>query len=138
MPESMEVANFQTVTVVEEIDDSSVHAADGIVQSDITNLNCLFVQEDFEETSQETSGAQEVIMNMDEDGHIYTEEVTADNIESSSEIISGDLMTNQLVVLDQPDENGKVRMIPVTLSLPDLTDANAEVNLATASIMYNT
>lgn len=134
----MEVANFQTVTVVEEIDDSSVHAADGIVQSDITNLNCLFVQEDFEETSQETSGAQEVIMNMDEDGHIYTEEVTADNIESSSEIISGDLMTNQLVVLDQPDENGKVRMIPVTLSLPDLTDANAEVNLATASIMYNT
>ena len=135
----MEVANFQTITVVEHVDDPSVHTdTDVIVQSDITNLsNCLFVQ-DFEETSQDGE-AQEVIMNMDEEGHIYTEEVTADNIETTgtTEIITGDLMTNQLVVLDQQDETGKLQIIPVTLSLPDLTEANAEVNLATASIMYN-
>jgi len=82
-------------------------------------------------------------MNM-EDSNVYTEEVTADNMESGTEIIANEIMTNDIlqsgttvVHLQQQDNSGKIQMIPVVLSLPDLSDANAEVNLATASIMYN-
>lgn len=77
-----------------------------------------------------------------EDTTVYTEEVTADNIEPT-EIITDDMMANQIlqsgtvVHLQQQDESGKIQVIPVMLSLPDLTDSNTEVNLATASIMYN-
>ncbi|XP_046490359.1 uncharacterized protein [Neodiprion pinetum] len=92
------------------------------------------------ETSREASEAAEVIMNM-EDGTVYTEEVTAENLESA-EIIT-DEMTDQIlqsgtvVHFQQQVDTGKIQVIPVMLSLPDLTDANSEVNLATASIMYN-
>lgn len=82
-------------------------------------------------------------MNM-EDSNVYTEEVTADNMESSTEIITNEMMTNNIlqsgtavVHLQQQDNSGKIQVIPVMLSLPDLSDANTEVNLATASIMYN-
>ncbi|XP_012262077.2 uncharacterized protein LOC105689562 [Athalia rosae] len=93
------------------------------------------------ETSREASEAAEVIMSM-EDTTVYTEEVTADDMEST-EIIT-DEITNQIfqtgtvVHLEQQDDSGKIQVFPVMLSLPDLTDANSEVNLATASIMYNT
>lgn len=77
-----------------------------------------------------------------EDTTVYTEEVTAENLEST-EIIT-DEMTNQIlqsgtvVHLQQQDDSGKIQVIPVMLSLPDLGDTSSEVNLATASIMYNT
>ncbi|XP_014474425.1 PREDICTED: uncharacterized protein LOC106744289 isoform X2 [Dinoponera quadriceps] len=106
-------------------------------------------EQEYEETSREASEATEVIMNM-EDPSVYTEEVTADNIEAADmitedEIITGDILhsataggaTAAVVHLQQQDDSGKIQVIPVMLSLPDLTDANAEVNLATASIMYN-
>ncbi|XP_046833062.1 uncharacterized protein LOC124430477 [Vespa crabro] len=98
-------------------------------------------EQDYEETSREASEAAEVIMNM-EDTTVYTEEVTADNIESA-EIMADEMMTNEIlqsgtvVHLQQQDDSGKIQVIPVMLSLPDLSDTNAEVNLATASIMYN-
>lgn len=98
-------------------------------------------KQDYEETSREASEAAEVIMNM-EDTTVYTEEVTADNIESA-EIMADEMMTNEIlqsgtvVHLQQQDDSGKIQVIPVMLSLPDLSDTNAEVNLATASIMYN-
>lgn len=81
-------------------------------------------------------------MNM-EDSNVYTEEVTADNIESSTEIIANEMMANDIlqsgnvVDLQQEINSGKIQVIPVMLSLPDLSDTNAEVNLTTASIMYN-
>ncbi|KAG7199583.1 hypothetical protein KM043_014189 [Ampulex compressa] len=98
-------------------------------------------EQEYEETSREASDAAEVIMNM-EDTTVYTEEVTADNIESA-EIMADEMMTNEIlqsgtvVHLQQQDDSGKIQVIPVMLSLPDLSDANTEVNLATASIMYN-
>ncbi|XP_076687339.1 uncharacterized protein LOC143378996 [Andrena cerasifolii] len=98
-------------------------------------------EQEYEETSREASDATEVIMNM-EDTTVYTEEVTADNIESA-EIMADEMMTNEIlqsgavVHLQQEDDSGKIQVIPVMLSLPDLSDANTEVNLATASIMYN-
>lgn len=88
-------------------------------------------------------------MNMEDPG-VYTEEVTSDNIEAADmitedEIIAGNILesataggaTAAVVHLQQQDDSGKIQVIPVMLSLPDLSDANAEVNLATASIMYN-
>lgn len=79
-----------------------------------------------------------------EDSNVYTEEVTADNMEPSSEIMTDEIMTNDIlqsgtavVHLQRQDDTGKIQVIPVMLSLPDLSDTNAEVNLATASIMYN-
>lgn len=76
-------------------------------------------------------------MNM-QDPNVYTEEVTADNIEPSTEIITDEMMTNDIlqsgtavVHLQQQDDSGKIQVIPVMLSLPDLSDANAEVNLTT-------
>lgn len=85
-----------------------------------------------------------------EDPGVYTEEVTADNMEAAEiitedEIITSDILqsaaaaggTTAVVHLQQQDDSGKIQVIPVMLSLPDLSDANAEVNLATASIMYN-
>ncbi|XP_012219574.1 uncharacterized protein [Linepithema humile] len=100
-------------------------------------------EQEYEETSREASEATEVIMNM-EDSNVYTEEVTADNIESGTEIIANEIITNDILQsgaavmhLQRQDNSGKIQVIPVMLSLPDLSDANAEVNLATASIMYN-
>ncbi|XP_066584039.1 uncharacterized protein [Prorops nasuta] len=98
-------------------------------------------EQEYEETSREASEAAEVIMNMEETT-VYTEEVTSDNIESA-EIMADQMITSEIlqtgtvVHLQQQDDTGKIQVIPVMLSLPDLTDANAEVNLATASIMYN-
>lgn len=97
---------------------------------------------EFEENSREASDATEVIMSM-EDGTVYTEEVTADNIEGA-EMITDEIMTSQIlqsgtvVHIQQQDDDGKIQVIPVMLSLPDLTEAGGDVNLATASIMYNT
>ncbi|XP_011343974.2 uncharacterized protein LOC105283158 isoform X2 [Ooceraea biroi] len=103
----------------------------------------VYEQENYEETSREASEATEVIMNM-EDPNVYTEEVTADNIEPSAEMMTDEMMTNDIlqsgtavVHLQRQDDSGKIQVIPVVLSLPDLSDANAEVNLDTASIMYN-
>ncbi|KAL6268870.1 hypothetical protein P5V15_001990 [Pogonomyrmex californicus] len=99
-------------------------------------------EQNYEETSREASEATEVIMNM-EDSNVYTEEVTADNIESGTEIMTDEMMTNDIlqsgtaVMHLRNDDSGKIQVIPVMLSLPDLSDANAEVNLETASIMYN-
>ncbi|XP_025987555.1 uncharacterized protein LOC105205836 isoform X2 [Solenopsis invicta] len=98
-------------------------------------------EQEYEESSREASEATEVIMNM-EDSNVYTEEVTADNIESGAEIITDEIMTNDIlqsgatVMQLQRKNSGEIQVIPVVLSLPDLTDTN-EVNLATASIMYN-
>jgi len=82
-------------------------------------------------------------MNM-EDSNVYTEEVTADNIESGAEIMTDEMITNDILQsgaavmhLQRDDDPGKIQVIPVMLSLPDLSDAATEVNLATASIMYN-
>ncbi|EGI62647.1 PREDICTED: uncharacterized protein LOC105148846 [Acromyrmex echinatior] len=101
-------------------------------------------EQEYEETSREASEATELIMNI-EDSNMYTEEVTADSIESGAEIITDEIMTNDIlqsgtaVVLQSEDDSGKIQVIPipVVLSLPDLSDANTEVNLPTASIMYN-
>ncbi|XP_076247509.1 uncharacterized protein LOC143187292 isoform X2 [Calliopsis andreniformis] len=112
----------------------------GIVKFEEQEITEEYEQE-YEETSREASDAAEVIMNM-EDTTVYTEEVTADNIESA-EIMADEMMTNEIlqsgavVHLQQEDDSGKIQVIPVMLSLPDLSDANTEVNLATASIMYN-
>jgi len=83
-------------------------------------------------------------MNM-EDSNVYTEEVTADNIESGAEIMTDEMITNDILqsgaavmhLQRDDDDPGKIQVIPVMLSLPDLSDASTEVNLATASIMYN-
>lgn len=75
-------------------------------------------------------------MNM-EDTTVYTEEVTADNIETAEMMTSQILQSGTVVHLEQQDDTGKIQVIPVMLSLPDLSDSSAEVNLATASIMYN-
>ncbi|XP_070151270.1 uncharacterized protein [Polyergus mexicanus] len=100
-------------------------------------------EQEYEETSREASEATEVIMNI-EDSNVYTEEVTADNMEPSPEIMTDEIMTNDIlqsgtavVHLQRQDDMGKIQVIPVMLSLPDLSDTNAEVNLATASIVYN-
>lgn len=107
-------------------------------------------EQEYEETSREASEATEVIMNMEDPG-VYTEEVTADNMEAAEmmtedEIITSDILqstgaaagtTTAVVHLQQQDDSGKIQVIPVMLSLPDLSDTNTEVNLATASIMYN-
>lgn len=84
-------------------------------------------------------------MNM-EDSTVYTEEVTADNIESGVEIMTDEMMTNDILqsgtavmhLQRSNNSSGEIQVIPVipVLSLPDLPDT-AEVNLATASIMYN-
>lgn len=105
--------------------------------------NLVFFQE-YEETSREASEATEVIMNM-EDSTVYTEEVTADNIESGVEIMTDEMMTNDILqsgtavmhLQRRNNSSGEIQVIPVMLSLPDLSEANTEVNLATASIMYN-
>ncbi|XP_078040238.1 uncharacterized protein LOC144471751 [Augochlora pura] len=110
-------------------------------EQEITEEYEQVYEQEYEETSREASDAAEVIMNM-EDTTVYTEEVTADNIESA-EIMADEMMTNEIlqsgavVHLQQEDDSGKIQVIPVMLSLPDLSDANTEVNLATASIMYN-
>ncbi|KAL2719635.1 uncharacterized protein V1478_011097 [Vespula squamosa] len=110
-------------------------------ETEITEEYEQVYEQDYEETSREASEAAEVIMNM-EDTTVYTEEVTADNIESA-EIMADEMMTNEIlqsgtvVHLQQQDDSGKIQVIPVMLSLPDLSDTNTEVNLATASIMYN-
>nr|XP_034189956.1 uncharacterized protein LOC117608637 [Osmia lignaria] len=110
-------------------------------EQEITEEYEQVYEQEYEETSREASDAAEVIMNM-EDTTVYTEEVTADNIEPA-EIITDEMMTNEIlqsgavVHLQQEDDSGKIQVIPVMLSLPDLSDANTEVNLATASIMYN-
>ncbi|XP_033220556.1 uncharacterized protein LOC117175085 [Belonocnema kinseyi] len=101
-------------------------------------------QQDYEETSREASDATEVMMSM-EDTAVYTEEVTAENAETieTTHIIEDEIMANEIlqsgtvVHIEQHDEEGKIQVIPVVLSLPDLTGENSEVNLATASIMYN-
>ena len=101
----------------------------------------LFFKE-YEETSGEASEAAQVIMNI-ADTTVYTEEVTADNIETSSELITGEMITSEIlqsgtvVHLQQQDETGKIQVIPVMLALPDLSDSTTEVNLATASILYD-
>ncbi|KYN06478.1 PREDICTED: uncharacterized protein LOC108783042 [Cyphomyrmex costatus] len=98
-------------------------------------------EQDYEETSREASEATELIMNI-EDSNMYTEEVTADSIESSAEIITDEIMTNDIlqsgtaVVLQSEDDSGKIQVIPIPVVL-SLADANTEVNLPTASIMYN-
>lgn len=93
-----------------------------------------------EDASQDASDSSKVVIGM-EDGTVYTEEVTADQIEPemiASNIINEHMLQPGTVVhLQQQDETGKIQVIPVMLSLPDLSDATAEVNLATASIMYN-
>ncbi|XP_033195589.1 uncharacterized protein LOC117159668 [Bombus vancouverensis nearcticus] len=110
-------------------------------EQEITEEYEQVYEQEYEETSREASDAAEVIMNM-EDTTVYTEEVTADNIEPT-EIMADEIMTNEIlqsgavVHLQQEDDSGKIQVIPVMLSLPDLSDANTEVNLATASIMYN-
>ncbi|XP_015431331.1 PREDICTED: uncharacterized protein LOC107187695 [Dufourea novaeangliae] len=110
-------------------------------EQEITEEYEQVYEQEYEETSREASDAAEVIMNM-EDTTVYTEEVTADNIESA-EIMGDEIMTNEIlqsgavVHLQQEDDSGKIQVIPVMLSLPDLSDTNTEVNLATASIMYN-
>ncbi|XP_076163467.1 uncharacterized protein LOC143144698 [Ptiloglossa arizonensis] len=110
-------------------------------EQEITEEYEQVYEQEYEETSREASDAAEVIMNM-EDTTVYTEEVTADNIEPT-EIMADEMMTNEIlqsgavVHLQQEDDSGKIQVIPVMLSLPDLSDANTEVNLATASIMYN-
>ncbi|XP_017885673.1 uncharacterized protein LOC108628345 [Ceratina calcarata] len=97
-------------------------------------------EQEYEETSREASDAADVIMNMEDT--VYTEEVTAESIEPA-EIITDEIMTNEIlqsgavVHLQQEDDSGKIQVIPVMLSLPDLSETNTEVNLATASIMYN-
>lgn len=83
-------------------------------------------------------------MNM-EDSNVYTEEVTADNMESGAEIMTDEMMTNDILQSGAAvvhlqrceDDSGKIQVIPLMLSLPDLSDTPTEVNLATASIMYN-
>ncbi|OXU31167.1 hypothetical protein TSAR_006479 [Trichomalopsis sarcophagae] len=101
-----------------------------------------------EDTSQDASDSSKIVIGMEE-GTVYEEEVTADQIES--EMITGNIINEHMlqsgtihtiqpgtvVHLQQQDETGKIQVIPVMLSLPDLSDATAEVNLATASIMYN-
>ena len=80
-----------------------------------------------------------------EDATVYTEEVTAENAENieATHIIEDEIMANQIlqsgtvVHIEQHDEEGKIQVIPVVLSIPDLAEENSEVNLATASIMYN-
>ncbi|KOX68056.1 Zinc finger and SCAN domain-containing protein 12 [Melipona quadrifasciata] len=110
-------------------------------EQEITEEYEQVYEQEYEETSREASDAAEVIMNM-EDTTVYTEEVTTDNIEPT-EIMTDEIMTNEIlqsgavVHLQQEDDSGKIQVIPVMLSLPDLSDANTEVNLATASIMYN-
>ncbi|XP_076752979.1 uncharacterized protein LOC143424656 isoform X1 [Xylocopa sonorina] len=110
-------------------------------EQEITEEYEQVYEQEYEETSREASDAADVIMNM-EDTTVYTEEVTTDNIEPA-EIMSDEIMTNEIlqpgtvVHLQQEDDSGKIQVIPVMLSLPDLSDANTEVNLATASIMYN-
>lgn len=110
-------------------------------EQEITEEYEQVYEQEYEETSREASDAAEVIMNM-EDTTVYTEEVTTDNIEPT-EIMADEIMTNEIlqsgavVHLQQEDDSGKIQVIPVMLSLPDLSDANTEVNLATASIMYN-
>lgn len=71
---------------------------------------------------------------------VYTEEVTADHLEP--EIITTDMIDESVlqsgatVVIEQTDEDGKVQMIPVVLSLPDLADDASEIDLENASIIY--
>ncbi|CAD1476608.1 unnamed protein product, partial [Heterotrigona itama] len=107
-------------------------------EQEITEEYEQVYEQEYEETSREASDAAEVIMNM-EDTTVYTEEVTTDNIEPT-EIMTDEMMTNEIlqsgavVHLQQEDDSGKIQVIPVMLSLPDLSDANTEVNLATASI----
>ncbi|XP_025163414.1 uncharacterized protein LOC105188143 isoform X2 [Harpegnathos saltator] len=81
-------------------------------------------EQEYEETSREASEATEVIMNMEDPGDILHTSAAGGT-------------TAAVVHLQQQDDTGKIQVIPVMLSLPDLSDANAEVNLATASIMYN-
>jgi hypothetical protein len=103
-------------------------------------ISLNYLQMYVEDTSQDTNDANGVVMGMEETT-VYTEEVTADHIEP--EIITSDIIDESMlqpgtvVHLQQEDETGKIQVIPVMLSLPDLSDAASEVSLATASIMYN-
>ncbi|XP_015126684.1 uncharacterized protein LOC107048155 [Diachasma alloeum] len=111
-----------------------------IVKFEAQEIEGEYAQE-YEETSREASEAAEVIMSM-EDATVYTEEVTAENIEGA-EMITDEIMTSQIlqtgtvVHIQQQDDDGKIQVIPVMLSLPDLSEGGTEVNLATASIMYD-
>lgn len=66
----------------------------------------------------------------------------ADHIEQS-EIITNDMIDENVltsgatVVIEHKGEDGKVQMIPVVLSLPDLTDGTTEIDLENASIIYD-
>lgn len=78
-------------------------------------------------------------MHIEEDS-VYTEEVTSDQMES--EIIVNNIMDEQVlqsgtvVHLQQEDASGKIQVIPVMLSLPDLSDAASDEGLTT-TIMYS-
>ena len=84
--------------------------------------------------SSDTNNDTKVVMGMEETT-IYTEEVTADDVEP--EMITDDIADEHMLqagtIVHLQDENGKILM----LSLPDLSDATSEVGLATTSIMYN-
>ncbi|XP_012272964.1 uncharacterized protein LOC105695715 [Orussus abietinus] len=96
------------------------------------------LDQEYEETSQEASDAAEVILNMEETSPDYTEEVTTDDVVEATDMITDQILPPGAVVhmVEQRDDNGKIQVIPVVFSLPDL-EAGAEVNLATASIMYS-
>ncbi|XP_014226069.1 uncharacterized protein LOC106651891 [Trichogramma pretiosum] len=74
-----------------------------------------------------------------EDATVYTEEVST--VPMETEIITNDMIDQQIlqpgtvVHLQQQDSNGKIQVIPVMLSLPDLGDPG-EVSLTATSIMY--
>lgn len=144
MEEPMEDDEMETMEMEARLVDAAYEAEEHVkIEANILGTEDEHgdYPQDYEESSKD---ATEVIMNM-EDTAVYTEEVTAENIESieTTQIIEDELMANQLlqsgtvVHIEQQDEEGKIQMIPVVLSLPDLTEENAEVNLATTSIMYN-
>ncbi|XP_008549563.1 uncharacterized protein LOC103572648 isoform X1 [Microplitis demolitor] len=92
-------------------------------------------EQEYDEISEIASDSADVIMSI-ENTSVYTEEVSAENIEHE-DITDQMLQPGTIVHLRQKDENGKIQVIPVMLSLPDLTESGTEVDLATASIMYN-
>ncbi|KAH0540186.1 uncharacterized protein LOC123258869 [Cotesia glomerata] len=97
-------------------------------------------EQEYDETSGEVSDSAEVIMSI-EDTPVYTEEVTADNIEHmgiiADDITNHILQPGAIVQIRQQDENGKIQVIPVMLALPELNESGTEVSLTTASIIYD-
>ncbi|XP_071645873.1 uncharacterized protein [Temnothorax longispinosus] len=99
-------------------------------------------EQEYEETSREASEATEVIMNM-EDSTVYTEEVTADNIEPSVEIMTDEIMTSDILQSGTAvmhlqgcnNSSGEIQVIPVMLSLPELSDATTEKNLCKKNLV---